>query len=242
LENHSEIFEQIVQKRKSYRVFDPEKPISDEAIKRSLHRAILSPNSSNMQLWEFYIIKTAANKEALAKICLNQSGAKTASQLVVFVTRPDKWKERRQAMLDNLDTQFESKTAPRAKGVYYYYEKLMPMFYNTSFGFLKDILKRIIITYKGLNNPFVRDILSKDVEIVAHKSTALAAQTFMLSIAAEGFDSLPMEGFDAKRLKRLLNLPKNAGINMVVAVGTGKPEGLYGPRFRLAYDKVVFER
>ena len=38
-----------------------------------------------------------------------------------------------------------------------------------------------------------------------HKSVGLAAQTFMLSIAAEGYDSCPMEGFDSKKLKSFLS-------------------------------------
>ena len=46
-----------------------------------------------------------------------------------------------------------------------------------------------------------------DVRITAHKSTALAAATFMLALRAEGYDSCPIEGFDPWRAKRLLHLP-----------------------------------
>ncbi len=241
MENNSEIFNQIVEKRKSYRVFDSKNKIPDEVVKRSLERAILSPNSSNMQLWEFYIVKKEEDIKTLGSICMNQSGAKTASQMVVFVCRPDKWKHRQQAMVKNLDNTFKSKDAPGAKGAYQYYEQLIPMMYNTSFAFAKDALKKVFVAYKGLKKPFVRDVMSKNITIVANKSVALAAQTFMLSISAEGYDSLPMEGFDSKRLKQFLNLPKKASICMVVSVGEGKPEGLYGPRFRLPYNDVVFE-
>ena len=74
---------------------------------------------------------------------------------------------------------------------------------------------------------------------MVHKSCALAAQTFMLSIAAEGFDSCPMEGFDAVRVKKALNLPKGAEINMIISVGKGTQEGVWGERFRLPYEEVV---
>lgn len=241
VENKAKIFDEIVEHRKSFRVFDAENPIPDEVVKRSLERAILSPNSSNMQLWEFYIVKKEADIKALGEICMGQSGAKTASQMVVFVCRPDKWKHRQQALIKNLDNNFENREAPGAKGAYMYYEKLIPLLYNTSFSFFKDIGKSLFVWYKGLKAPFVRDILGKDIPIIANKSTALAAQTFMLSISAEGYDSLPMEGFDSKRLKKMLNLPKEAAINMVVSVGKGKPEGLYGPRFRIPFNEVVFE-
>jgi nitroreductase len=39
-----------------------------------------------------------------------------------------------------------------------------------------------------------------------HKSCGLAAQTFMLSIVAAGYDCCPMEGFDARYVKKALNL------------------------------------
>lgn len=81
-----------------------------------------------------------------------------------------------------------------------------------------------------------------DQRVMVHKSCALAAQTFMLSIAAEGFDSCPMEGFDAKLVKRALNLPNQAEINMIVAVGKGTEEGIYGKRNRLPFEDVVFKR
>jgi nitroreductase len=62
----------------------------------------------------------------------------------------------------------------------------------------------------------------------------------MLSIAAEGFESCPMEGFDSKRVKKLLNLPAGAEINMIISVGKGTQEGIWGPRNRVPYNEVVF--
>ena len=44
----SENFEEIVQRRRSNRRFDPDFIVADEIIEKSLKRAILSPNSSNM--------------------------------------------------------------------------------------------------------------------------------------------------------------------------------------------------
>lgn len=79
-----------------------------------------------------------------------------------------------------------------------------------------------------------------DQRVMVHKSCALAAQTFMLSIAAEDFDTCPMEGFDKIRVKKELNLPRNAEINMIVAVGKGTEKGIWGKRFRVPYNEVVF--
>jgi nitroreductase len=48
-----------------------------------------------------------------------------------------------------------------------------------------------------------------------------------------------MEGFDAVRVKQALNLPRGAEINMIISVGKGTPEGIWGPRNRVHYNEVV---
>ena len=54
---NAQIFDEIVNTRRSTRKFDTEAPFDTEAVSRSIDRAILSPNSSNMQLWEFYRVR-----------------------------------------------------------------------------------------------------------------------------------------------------------------------------------------
>lgn len=242
MDNHSVTFDEIVNNRRSYRLFDTNYILPKEVVQKSLERAIKSPNSSNMQLWEFYRIKSQKAVEEVAKICLSQRGAVTASEIVVFVVRPDLWKKRQRVHLARIDKSQNNIDNTRlfSSSEHNYYKKLMPIFYNTSFSFLIDIYKRIAVWFKGIKNPFIRDVTSKFVPIVTHKSTALAAQTFMLSITAEGYASVPMEGLDSKRMKKFLNLPKGAQINMAIAVGKGMEEGLRGQRVRLPYDEVVF--
>lgn len=60
--NLQEQFQQIIEFRRSNRKFDPEVKVPAEVIERSLQRAILSPNSSNMQLWEFHWVSSSAEK------------------------------------------------------------------------------------------------------------------------------------------------------------------------------------
>lgn len=51
----------------------------------------------------------------------------------------------------------------------------------------------------------------------------------MLALRAHGFDSCPMEGFDAKRVARLLKLPADAEIVMGVGAGERASDGAYDP-------------
>jgi len=99
--------------------------------------------------------------------------------------------------------------------------------------------RKAISFFSGLRKPFYRAGGRAEQRIVAHKSCALAAQTFMLSIAAEGYHSCPMEGFDEIRVKKLLGLPAAAEINMIISVGRGTEAGVWGPRFRVPFDEVV---
>ena len=49
----SSVFDQIIKKRRSVRVF-LDKNLDDSKVKKAIENATLAPNSSNMQLWEFY--------------------------------------------------------------------------------------------------------------------------------------------------------------------------------------------
>ena len=48
--------EEVLNFRRSVRRYDKNKPIDSEKVKHCLGLATLAPNSSNMQLWEFYQI------------------------------------------------------------------------------------------------------------------------------------------------------------------------------------------
>jgi len=78
---------------------------------------------------------------------------------------------------------------------------------------------------------------------VAHKSCALAAQTFMLAMAEQGYDTCPIEGLDSRRMKRLLNLPSGAEINMAISCGIRKgDDGIWGERCRVPFEEVYHRK
>ncbi|GFD96548.1 nitroreductase family protein [Tenacibaculum mesophilum] len=236
---------EAVNYRRSVRVYDPKKPIDTAVVKKCLEQAILAPTSSNMQLWEFYHITDKEIIKKMAPLCFNQNAAKTAQQLVVFVTRKDLWCKRAKANLAFMDEVFgknnpKSEQRSREKVARNYYGKLIPFTYFDIFGIV-GYLKYLMILFVGLFRPIYREVRNSDMRIVAHKTCGLAAQTFMLSMAAEGYDTCPMEGSDTWRVKRLLELPFGAEINMIVSCGIRKPEGVYGERFRIPFKEVYKE-
>ena len=236
---HQEEFQKIVEFRRSNRVFDADTEVPDEVIQRSLERAVLSPNSSNMQLWEFDWIKSESVFNEMIPLCLNQQAAKTAKQMVVFVTRADKWKERAKWNFQMIRDSIKGEPNRFQKNALNYYSKLMPFIYVQDFFGFMSFIRKTVSFFMGLRKPFYRMGGNSNRRVVIHKSCALAAQTFMLSVAAEGYHSCPMEGFDEVRVKKLLKLPASAEINMIISVGKGTEVGIWGPRFRVPFDEVV---
>jgi hypothetical protein len=48
-------------------------------------------------------------------------------------------------------------------------------------------------------------------------------------------------GFDSLRVKKILNLPAAAEINMIIGCGIRTKSGVYGERFRIPFEEVYFK-
>jgi nitroreductase len=73
------------------------------------------------------------------------------------------------------------------------------------------------------------------------KSSCLAAENFMLALRSYSFDSCPMEGFDEKKVREILELPEGAYITMVIGAGKRAQNGVYGPRIRFERENFIKE-
>lgn len=234
-------FFQVIQDRRSVRIFDQKEAFNHQIVQKCLEACTFAPNSSNMQLWEFYRVpETSPNKAKLEQLCMGQKAATTARELVVVVTRRDLWKSRAKANAEYIRDCYKDAEPKKLERALSYYTKLVPKLYVKAPFW--SIIKKIIAWSVGLSRPMVRQVSDTDVRISVHKSAALAAMTFMYAMKAENYDTCPMEGFDSKRVKKLLNLPSGAEINMIIGCGKGLPEGVYGERFRIESEKVIFEK
>jgi nitroreductase len=234
-------FEETVNYRRSVRHYNAT-PLDTEKVKQCLALSALAPNSSNMQLWEFYHITDPEILKKLAVACLGQQTATTAQQIIVFVTRQDLYRKHAKQMMV-LETKNIQKTSPkerqesRIKKWKLYYGKIMPFLYLRLFG-IAGFLRKIMVNVVGLFRPITYQVSECDMKVVVHKSCALAAQTFMLAMANQKYDTCPMEGFDSKKVKRILNLPLGAEINMVVSCGIRNENGVWGERMRIPFEEI----
>lgn len=226
-------FFEAVRVRRSIRRFKPE-IFPDDLVKKALASAILAPNSSNVQSWDFYWIKSSDVRPKVVAACLNQSAARTASHLLVITADPSKWKRSNPPLIKWV----KSVNAPQP--VVSYYENLVPIMYRAGFLNLLAPFKWIGLNFYGLFRPVARRPVSRrDLQEVSIKSAALAAENFVLAISALGGATCMMEGFDEFRLSRILKLPCSTRIVMVIGIGYEAEKGTWGPQFRLQLEEVV---
>ncbi len=224
-------FFEVIDRRRSVRKYTS-KPVPEEVMRRAVDAALRAPNSSNMQTWRFCWVKSLDKKKALAEACLNQTAARTAQELVVAYVSPRQWAKTQKEILKALDPSLPLQVRD-------YYKKLMPFLYG--FRFLAPV-KWFLFNVAGLFRPTPRKPWSgRDIDEVCIKSSALACENFMLAIAAQNFDTCPMEGFDECRVKKILGLRYSDRVVMVISVGERAADGVWGSQFRLPRDMVFRE-
>lgn len=229
-------FFEAVEKRRSVRKYSQSK-VPELVMRKALGAALKAPNSSNMQPWEFYWVRSEEKKKLLVEACLNQSAARTAGELVVAVARMDTWNRNRKLVMQGL-----KETGDLNNKTIQYYTKVIPfMYFNDPFN-LSGLLRFLIFNIAGLFRPVPRKpaFRHEQYEVVA-KTTALACENFMLAIAAQGYGSCPMEGFDEVRVKRILNIKGKSHVVMVISVGEVDPSGIWGQQYRIDEKLTVFE-
>lgn len=228
----------VVTSRRSVRIFD-KTPIPAHVMEKCLDLALLAPNSSNLQAWEFYWVRSQDKKQQLVEACLSQPAAVHAAELVVCVAKTNTWRQNIKRMISIL----EKSSGPTQKAALKYYSKILPAVYRQGFLNFFGFFKKVSFFFLGFFKPVVREPTShSEMVLWASKSCSLAAQNLMLALKAHEFDSCPMEGFDSSRVKKILNLRgKHSYIVMVIAAGKGVPNGTYGPRIRFERSLFVKE-
>lgn len=101
---------------------------------------------------------------------------------------------------------------------------------------------------RGLGNPdawkqardgAVQFVSSFSPPVWVNRHTMIAVTTMMLAAEAYGFDTAPMEGFDAAGVKREFAIPDEAEVVCLLAIGrAAEPDKAYPGRFEL--DRIVY--
>lgn len=226
-----------IHRRRAIRVFDPVE-ISDALREQILRAACLAPSSFNTQPYKFYWVQSADNLECVARLCVGQRPAETASALAVVV-----------ADLESLSATTRSQFAWMRRGGFSPekiedYERtakigriLFARGPLQSFAGFKWALLRLLNVWKIMGMP---PLFRKDQFKWAVKSTSLACQNLMIAAEALGLNTCPMEGFDGRRLCRFLGLSRRQHeIVMVIAIGKKSHSYIEPPQWRRPLNETV---
>jgi nitroreductase len=232
----SGILEAILQRR-AVKVFEPVE-ISRGLREQILDAARHAPSSFNMQPYRFYWVGSAAKKAAVAKLCLGQMPAETASALVVAVadigsmpaTSRGQLEWMRRSGFSEAKIRDYERTAKIGRILF------MPGPFGI-FGAVKWGIFWLLNLWKTIGMP---PVSRQDLFKWATKSTSLACENLMIAAEALGINTCPMEGFDGRRLSKYLGLSAlNHEIVMVIAIGKKSHAYLEPPQWRRPLDATV---
>jgi nitroreductase len=223
--------------RRAVKIFEPVE-ISEGLREQILKAARQAPSSFNSQPYRFYWVGSAAKKVAVAKLCLGQKPAETASALLVAVADLGSLSATAQGQLEWMR---RSNFTPEKIRDYERRAKIgRILFMPGPFGMFAAI-KRALFRLLNLRMVIGMPPLSRqDLFKWATKSTSLACQNLMIAAEALGMNTCPMEGFDGRRLLQYLGLSAwHHEIVMVIAIGKRSCAHNDLPQWRRPLDATV---
>ncbi|HEY4840642.1 MAG TPA: nitroreductase family protein [Terriglobales bacterium] len=223
--------------RRAVKIFEPVE-ISEGLREQILNAARHAPSSFNSQPYRFYWVGSAPQKAVVAKLCLGQKPAETASALVVAVADLKSLSATAQGQLEWMR---RSNFTEKKIRDYQRTAKIgRILFMPGPFGMFAA-LKRALFRLLNLRMVVGMPPLSReDLFKWATKSTSLACQNLMIAAEALGMNTCPMEGFDGRRLSQYLGLSgRHHEIVMVIAIGKKSRAHNDPPQWRRPLDATV---
>src|SRR5258708_19483445 len=188
-------------RRRGGKVFEPVE-ISEELREQILNAARYAPSSFNLQPYKFYWVQSDAKKVTVAKLCLGQKPAETASALIVAVADLGSLSATSQ---DQLEWMHRSNFTEEKILDYERKAKIGRILFMPGpfgiFAAFKWAVFRLLNLWKTMGMP---PVFHQDLLKWATKSTSLACENLMIASEALGLNTSPMEGFDARTLSTFL--------------------------------------
>lgn len=170
--------------------FDPSRRVSDADWQALEQALVLSPSSFGLQPWKFLVVTDPLKKAALVRLSWNQTQPAECSHFVVFAVKTD------------LDAAHVDRYVDRIVAMRGGSREALAGFKNVMMGSLDKA--------RAAGN----------LDTWQTHQVYIALGQFMAVAAIMGIDTCPMEGIDAERYDRELNLV-DSGYKTVVACAVG---------------------
>lgn len=232
-----EAFCAVNERRRAVREFDGA-AVADQDVRAVLEQALLAPSSGNLQPYQVHWIRDAALRAELATACQGQRAAVSAPVLLVLSAGVAAARATAASRLAHVNA--SEALDGRAKR---YHRRELARFvrfmrWGTSWAW-SPVHAAICALWPAFS---VVPIGAAAARHWAMRSAIYAAQTILLAAAARGLDTCPMEGFDGRRVARLLGLPRGTIVPIVIAIGRRRPDARVEPRWRRPFSAAVVVR
>lgn len=242
VDNDAAVFDAVVDRRYACTRFQRSSAASDDApstmadpvvlraVIDSLETSLRAPTGFNAQPYQLVLVSDPAAKTALAKHCLgrNADRVRDSDCTVVFLADTQVGRD-----FGRFRTRLlEKTTTSSSSSGRFPFLKLRALILLFSSGYpLPRVLARPLSLCVRLGVSAVSLITGRRVavpslasaETWATKNTMLVAMTFLLSCAARGLATCPMEGFHAVGVKRSLDVTPQGRYKVPLIVSVGTP-------------------
>jgi len=204
-------FRKLMATRRSVNFFDPNKPVSDDELRKIVELATLSPSSYNLQPWNLVLVRSPEDKARLRNRAMNQPKITEAPVVLIVLADKDGYKEGH----------------PTVEQVWASWVKNDYMKPEQKKGFVET-------TQKLYGGGELRSLA------FAVKNAAFLGLALMLAAKELGIDTHPMDGFDHDGVVEEFAIPKNFFVPMLIAVGHFDETKTLLPRnWRKPYEEIV---
>jgi len=224
-------------RRRAVKLFEPLE-ISETLRDTILDAARHAPSSFNVQPYRLYWIESPGARAAVARLCLGQKPAETASALVIVVADISAMSATTELQLQWMRT--GNCSPEKIRDVERTAKIGRILFMPGPCGIFAAVKKVAFHTLNLCRITGMPPLFRQEIFKWATRSTSLACQNLMIAAEALGVNTCPMEGFDARRLSRYLGLSRRCHeIVMVIAIGKKSRSWIQPPQWRRPLHSTV---
>jgi len=205
-------FEMLARSRRATRRFRPD-PVDPALLERLVQIAPWAPSGYNLQPTHFVLVTDPALRQRLAVACMGQRPVAEAPAVVVLTGDRDVADRHFRLMIQAERNAGSIKPAYEAL-----LNRVVPLAFKRGPLGIGKLWKATLLPVVQLFRP-IPEMPAVDMRFWLAKQTSLCAMNLMLAAEAAGLATLPMEGFDEHRVRRVLSIPRSHVVTLVIPIG-----------------------
>lgn len=223
-------FETLVRSRRATRHFKPD-PVPEDLLARVLDAARWAPSGYNLQPTHFVVVTDPALKDRLCPACMGQRQVREAPAVIVLAG------DKRVAATHFAEVMRRDLEAGCVSDDYAaLLRRVVPLAFGQGPAGVGWLWKAVLLPAARLARP-IPSMPAVHKRYWVTKQVMLSAMVLMLAASSAGLATVPMEGFDEGRVKRVLGIPRWHVVPVVIPIGYAADATL--TKTRLPLERIV---